>query len=63
MKDGATVPLERTATPVELDSVYGALSDLPYTIQVTDTLNGAVKSYQSTAGKLCGGLDNTAFAP
>jgi virulence factor Mce-like protein len=28
MKDGATVPLERTATPVELDSVYGALSDL-----------------------------------
>ena len=24
MKDGATVPLERTATPVELDSVYGA---------------------------------------
>ena len=42
---------------------YGALSDLPYTIQVTDTLNGAVKSYQSTAGKLCGGLDNTAFAP
>jgi phospholipid/cholesterol/gamma-HCH transport system substrate-binding protein len=28
MKDGATVPLERTATPVELDQVYGALSDL-----------------------------------
>ena len=28
MKDGATVPLERTATPVELDQVYGALDDL-----------------------------------
>jgi virulence factor Mce-like protein len=28
MKDGASIPLERTATPVELDSVYGALSDL-----------------------------------
>jgi len=42
---------------------YGALSDLPYTLQVTDTQNGATKSYQSTAGKLCGGLDNTAFAP
>jgi phospholipid/cholesterol/gamma-HCH transport system substrate-binding protein len=28
MKDGAVVPLERSATPVELDSVYGALSDL-----------------------------------
>jgi phospholipid/cholesterol/gamma-HCH transport system substrate-binding protein len=28
MQDGATVPLERTATPVELDQVYGALDDL-----------------------------------
>jgi phospholipid/cholesterol/gamma-HCH transport system substrate-binding protein len=28
MEDGATVPLERTATPVELDAVYGALDDL-----------------------------------
>ena len=28
MKDGATVPLERTATPVELDQVYGALDTL-----------------------------------
>jgi hypothetical protein len=42
---------------------YGALSDLSYTIQVTDTANGSVKTYQSTPGKLCGGLDNTAFAP
>jgi hypothetical protein len=42
---------------------YGALSDLAYTIQVTDTLHGAVKTYQSAAGKLCGGLDNSAFAP
>jgi hypothetical protein len=42
---------------------YGALSDLAYTIQVTDTVHGTVRTYQSTAGKLCGGLDNTAFAP
>jgi virulence factor Mce-like protein len=28
MKDGATVPLDRTATPVELDQVYAALDDL-----------------------------------
>jgi virulence factor Mce-like protein len=28
MRDGAAVPLERTATPVELDAVYGALDDL-----------------------------------
>jgi hypothetical protein len=40
---------------------YGALSDLPYTITVTDTTNGNVKTYHSTAGTLCGGLDNHAF--
>jgi virulence factor Mce-like protein len=28
MRDGAEVPLDRTATPVELDQVYGALDDL-----------------------------------
>ena len=28
MEDGAEVPLERTATPVELDQVYGALDEL-----------------------------------
>src|SRR4051812_24612927 len=28
MKDGAKVPLDRTATPVELDQVYGALDEL-----------------------------------
>jgi virulence factor Mce-like protein len=28
MKDGAVVPLDRTATPVELDQVYSALDDL-----------------------------------
>jgi len=28
LADGATVPLERTATPVELDQVYSALDDL-----------------------------------
>ncbi|MGY1721720.1 MCE family protein [Blastococcus sp. SYSU DS0533] len=28
MRDGAEVPVERTATPVELDAVYGALDEL-----------------------------------
>jgi phospholipid/cholesterol/gamma-HCH transport system substrate-binding protein len=28
MEDGAKIPLERTATPVELDQVYGALDEL-----------------------------------
>lgn len=40
---------------------WGALSDLDYTIRVTDTETGVVKTYQSTPGRLCGGLDNDAF--
>ncbi len=40
---------------------WGALSDLDYTLKVTDTTTGAVKTYRSTAGRLCGGLDNNAF--
>ena len=40
---------------------WGALSDLDYTLKVTDTNTGTVKTYRSTAGTLCGGLDNNAF--
>jgi hypothetical protein len=40
---------------------WGALTDLPYTITVVDTTTGKRKTYQGTAGKLCGGLDNNAF--
>lgn len=40
---------------------YGTLSDLAYTITVTDTQTGKVKTYTNAAGHFCGGLDNTAF--
>jgi hypothetical protein len=40
---------------------WGSLSDLEYTLKVTDTEAGTVKTYHSTPGKLCGGLDNNAF--
>ncbi|HEY0781464.1 MAG TPA: hypothetical protein VGE98_03350, partial [Thermoanaerobaculia bacterium] len=40
---------------------YGALSNLQYTIRLTDTSTGAVKTYTNPAGTLCGGLDNHAF--
>jgi virulence factor Mce-like protein len=40
MKDGAKVPLDRTATPVELDQVYGALDQLSAALGP----NGANKS-------------------
>jgi hypothetical protein len=47
--------------PDRLAFFYGALSDLDYMIEVTDTASGAVKTYQSTPSRLCGGLDNSAF--
>jgi hypothetical protein len=39
---------------------YGQLTNLRFTITVTDTRTGQVKSYQNTAGD-CGGIDQTAF--
>jgi hypothetical protein len=47
--------------PDRIAFFWGALSNLPYSIAVTDTESGTRKVYQSTAGKLCGGLDNQAF--
>jgi hypothetical protein len=40
---------------------YGALSDLGYTITLTDTSSGLVKTYQNAPGNYCGGIDNSAF--
>lgn len=44
-----------------LDFFYGTLSDLEYTITVTDTNTGQIKTYQNAAGNYCGGLDGGAF--
>jgi hypothetical protein len=42
---------------------YGALSDVEYTITVTDTSTGAVKPYHNTAGHLASVADTAAFVP
>lgn len=44
-----------------VDVFYGTLSDLEYTITVTDTATGAVKTYRNPAGRYCGGLEVDAF--
>jgi hypothetical protein len=41
--------------------IYGSLSNLEYTLRVTDVLSGTVKTYSNPAGQYCGGLDNNAF--
>jgi hypothetical protein len=38
--------------------IWGALSDLEYTIRVTDTRTGQGKTYVNPGGQYCGGLDN-----
>jgi hypothetical protein len=42
---------------------YGALSDVIYTITVTDTATGEVREYTNPAGNICGNADTSAFDP
>jgi len=44
-----------------IDIYYGSLSNLEYTIQVTDTKTGKVKTYRNSAGRYCGGNETGAF--
>jgi len=40
---------------------YGGLTDLEFTVTVTDTATGVVKSYTKAAGSYCGDADTQAF--
>lgn len=40
---------------------YGGLTDLEFTLTVTDTATGAVRSYTKAAGSYCGDADTQAF--
>jgi hypothetical protein len=40
---------------------YGALSNVEYQIEVTDTTNGATKTYHNASGNFCGQADVNAF--
>jgi len=44
-----------------IDVYYGSLSNLEYTLTVTDTKTGAVKTYRNAAGRYCGGTEVDAF--
>ncbi|HET9229563.1 MAG TPA: choice-of-anchor B family protein, partial [Thermoanaerobaculia bacterium] len=37
--------------------IWGAMSNLEYTLEVTDTKTGKVKTYHNPAGRYCGGWD------
>jgi hypothetical protein len=42
---------------------FGALSDVEYTVRVTDTVTGAVRTYENPRGTICGQADVNAFTP
>jgi len=41
--------------------LWGSLSNFEYSIRVTDTATGAVRTFENPAGRFCGGLDDDAF--
>ena len=41
--------------------LYGGLSDVEYTITVTDTVAGRAATYRNEAGSICGEIDIDAF--
>jgi hypothetical protein len=41
--------------------LYGTLSNLEYTLTITETTTGRVKTYHNAANNYCGGLDSNAF--
>jgi hypothetical protein len=42
---------------------YGGLTDLEYTLTVTEEATGRVQTYFKSAGSACGGFDTTTFGP
>lgn len=42
---------------------HGALTDLEYTLTVTEEGTGRVRTYSKAAGSACGGIDTSAFGP
>jgi hypothetical protein len=44
-----------------VDFFWGTLSDLEYTLTVTDTRSGESRVYRNSAGTFCGGLDDSVF--
>ncbi|QQR72372.1 MAG: matrixin family metalloprotease [Holophagales bacterium] len=41
--------------------LYGSLSNIEYTLRVTDTVRGVSRNYLNPAGNYCGGIDTTSF--
>jgi len=56
-----TIGLRRGLIRAGAQANPGSLSNLEYTLTVTDTKTGAVKTYRNPAGRYCGGTEIDAF--
>jgi hypothetical protein len=43
------------------DVYYGGLTDVEYTVTVTDTVTGTIRTYQNSPGQVGGGVDRASF--
>jgi hypothetical protein len=61
--DPSNVELVLKALPfgIVIKFFYGSLSDFEYTITLTNTLTGSVRTYHNPPGTFCGGIDDHAF--
>ncbi len=57
MASGATIPLERTRTPVDFDRVLGSISDLAESLSAPKVANGLREVLQVTAAAFSGNSD------
>jgi hypothetical protein len=59
--------VDATAAPPPFGGAFwffhSSLTDLTYTITVTDHLRGRIRTYTSSGTAFCGGADTNAFAP
>lgn len=60
--NGADVAVKAVETSEEQTRiVWGSLTTFEFTLKVTDTLSGQVKTYINPAGTFCGGVDEEGF--
>jgi len=59
--NGLDVAVKALESDERIRIVWGSLTAFGYTLQVTDTLSGAVKTYVNPAGVFCGGVDEDGF--
>jgi choice-of-anchor B domain-containing protein len=59
--NGVDVAIKTVEADDRTRILWGSLTSFEYTLQVTDTLTGRLKTYTNAAGTFCGGVDAEGF--